>query len=114
MEIRRSRCGCDHALEEDGRHALDPANESDEKFVEDEQVALLFDEGKDGVNIVEWKKAMETEKELQKVWCTEVVETVGVFLVIAEDQEKDISKELMTKKEKMNGNDGENEVKDGV
>ncbi|KAJ1131357.1 hypothetical protein NDU88_009694 [Pleurodeles waltl] len=38
--------------------------DSDEEFVEDEQVALLFDEGHDGVNIDEWKMGMETDKDL--------------------------------------------------
>ncbi|KAJ1209412.1 hypothetical protein NDU88_004790 [Pleurodeles waltl] len=42
-------------------------DEGDEKFVEDEQVALLFDEGQDGINIDEWKKNMATDKELQKI-----------------------------------------------
>ncbi|KAJ1198365.1 hypothetical protein NDU88_002206 [Pleurodeles waltl] len=41
--------------------------ECDQKFVEDEQVALLFDEGQDGVNRVEWKSAMEADNELQNV-----------------------------------------------
>ncbi|KAJ1152142.1 hypothetical protein NDU88_004919 [Pleurodeles waltl] len=41
--------------------------DTDKRIVEDEQVALLFDEGQDGVNIDEWKMGMETDKELQKV-----------------------------------------------
>ncbi|KAJ1194268.1 hypothetical protein NDU88_003557 [Pleurodeles waltl] len=45
----------------------DLRKDSDEECVEDEQVALLFDEGQDGVNIDEWKMGMETDKELQKI-----------------------------------------------
>ncbi|KAJ1215574.1 hypothetical protein NDU88_003182 [Pleurodeles waltl] len=50
-----------------GGTELSNPDEGDEKFVEDEQVALLFDEGQDGINIDEWKKNMATDKELQKI-----------------------------------------------
>ncbi|KAJ1197433.1 hypothetical protein NDU88_001293 [Pleurodeles waltl] len=62
-----TRCGSSQVWGSDLRACEGRPRPGNEEFVEDEQVALLFDEGQDGVNIDECKMGMETDKDLQKV-----------------------------------------------
>ncbi|KAJ1137968.1 hypothetical protein NDU88_004361 [Pleurodeles waltl] len=45
----------------------DRRNEDDKEVGEDEQVALLFDDGLDGVNEHEWKEAMGTDTDMLRI-----------------------------------------------